>query len=130
MIEFKNVTYSYNGEAENLANISLSIPDGQVIVLCGESGCGKTTLTRLINGLIPHYYEGTLSGSVLVNGLSVAETPLYELSKYVGSVFQNPRSQFFNVDTTSEITFGCENLGMDQGKAADCYGTVSAAGAS
>ena len=125
MIEFKNVTYSYNGEAENLPNISLSIPDGQVIVLCGESGCGKTTLTRLINGLIPHYYEGTLSGSVLVNGLSVAETPLYELSKYVGSVFQNPRSQFFNVDTTSEITFGCENLGMDPEKIRERLQTVT-----
>ena len=112
MIEIKNVSYSYTGEENCINNISLTIPDGQVTVLCGESGCGKTTVTRLINGLIPHYYEGKLSGNVDVNGKGTTATPLYEISHSVGSVFQNPRSQFFNVDTTSEITFGCENLGM------------------
>ena len=112
MIEIKNVSYSYTGEENCINNISLTVPDGQVVVLCGESGCGKTTVTRLINGLIPHYYEGKLSGIVHVNGKDTTATPLYEISHSVGSVFQNPRSQFFNVDTTSEITFGCENLGM------------------
>ena len=82
-------------------------------MLCGESGCGKTTLTRLINGLIPHYYEGELEGEVLVGGRNVAQSSLYDLAGTVGSVFQNPRTQFFTVDTTSEIAFGCENLGME-----------------
>lgn len=67
---------------------------------------------RLINGLIPNYYEGTLSGRVMVDGRAVHALPLYETAKTVGSVFQNPRSQFFNVDTTGEMAFGCENMGL------------------
>ena len=119
-MEINNVTFSYSGENEFEENISavsdinLTIPDGQVIVLCGESGCGKTTVTRLINGLIPHYYEGKLEGDIHVNGINVPKAQLYEVSRHVGSVFQNPRSQFFNVDTTSEVTFGCENYGMPE----------------
>jgi len=114
MIELKNISFLYeSGEREaGLRNINLNIKRGEVVLLCGESGCGKTTLTRLINGLIPHYYEGKLTGDVLVEGKRINELPLYETAKMVGSVFQNPRSQFFNVDTTSEIAFGCENQGL------------------
>ena len=114
MIRINNVTFTYQSEtaAGGVFDIDLTIPDGQVVVLCGESGCGKTTLTRLINGLIPNYFEGSLTGSVEINGKNVTAQPLYDTARQVGSVFQNPRSQFFNVDTTSEITFGCENLGM------------------
>lgn len=114
MIEIRNASFRYQSDiaAGGIQSIDLSIPDGQTVVLCGESGCGKTTLTRLINGLIPHYFEGELSGSVTVGGCNVSEQPLYDTARLVGSVFQNPRSQFFNVDTTSELSFGCENLGM------------------
>ena len=117
MIWIDHVTFSYgeeNESASGVQDINLNIEDGQFIVLCGESGCGKTTITRLINGLIPHYYEGKMNGEVWVNGAKVSEQPLYDTAKTVGSVFQNPRSQFFNVDTTSEITFGCENLGQPE----------------
>ena len=117
MIRIDHVTFSYGEENESaggVQDINLNIEDGQFIVLCGESGCGKTTITRLINGLIPHYYEGKMNGEVWVNGAKVSEQPLYDTAKTVGSVFQNPRSQFFNVDTTSEITFGCENLGQPE----------------
>ena len=117
MIRIDHVTFSYGEENENaggVQDINLNIEKGQFIVLCGESGCGKTTITRLINGLIPHYYEGKMNGEVWVNGAKVSEQPLYDTAKIVGSVFQNPRSQFFNVDTTSEITFGCENLGQPE----------------
>lgn len=114
MIEIKDVSFRYKSEIASgeVQNISLSIPDGQIVVFCGESGCGKTTLTRLINGLIPHYFEGKLDGSVMIDGNNVSKQPLYDTARLVGSVFQNPCSQFFNVDTTSELSFGCENLGM------------------
>ena len=115
MIEFKDVSFQYEqGSSKGkIENINLTIHDGEVVLICGESGCGKTTLTRLINGLIPHYYEGTLSGQTIVEGIDVKNVSLYALSGVVGSVFQNPRTQFFTVDTTSEIAFGCENLAIN-----------------
>lgn len=115
MIEFKDVSFQYEqGSSKGkIENINLTIHDGEVVLICGESGCGKTTLTRLINGLIPHYYEGTLTGQTIVEGIDVKNVSLYALSGVVGSVFQNPRTQFFTLDTTSEIAFGCENLAID-----------------
>ena len=121
MIEMEKVSFSYYSSAQN-ANISqsdLTIRDTECVLLCGRSGCGKTTLIRLINGLIPSFYSGELSGSVLINGKSVQETPLYQLAEHVGSVFQNPRSQFFNVDTDSEMVFGMENLAWTREKMAE-----------
>lgn len=114
MIEFQNVNFRYTESVVEggLSEINLTISDGQVVLLCGKSGCGKTTLTRLINGLIPNFYEGDLSGAVRLDGKNISELPLYETAKYVGSVFQNPRSQFFTVDSTSELAFGCENQGL------------------
>lgn len=116
MIELHNVNFHYTGgtNAGGLTDINLTIPDGQVILFCGQSGCGKTTLTCLVNGLIPNYYEGDLSGEVLLNGENISTLPLYQTAKYVGSVFQNPRTQFFTVDTTSELAFGSENQGLPE----------------
>ena len=113
MINIENVNFRYKGSGESgLHDITLNIADGETVLLCGASGCGKTTITRLINGLIPHYYKGELEGTVTVNGRDIANTELYELASVVGTVFQNPRSQFFAVDTDGEITFGTENIGM------------------
>lgn len=69
---------------------------------------------RLINGLIPHFFMGELSGKVLLDGENVANLPMYRSAEKVGSVFQNPRTQFFNVDTNSEISFGMENEAVPQ----------------
>ena len=115
MLEFRNVSFKYKDseQGHSLSNINLSIKSGEVVLLCGKSGCGKTSITRLINGLIPHYFAGQLTGDVLLMGKEVAKQPIQETAKKVGSVFQNPRSQFFNIDTTSEVVFGCENMGMD-----------------
>lgn len=110
MIELKNVSFSYNGRNdESLSNINLKIENGECILFCGRSGCGKTTITRLINGLIPNFYYGKLTGDVLIDGENISGIPMYKIAEKVGCVFQNPRTQFFNVDTDSEIAFGIEN---------------------
>ena len=115
MIEFQNVSFAYPDSTDgSLKNIDLTIPGGQCVLLCGRSGCGKTTLTRLINGLIPQFFAGKLSGEILLDGENLAELPMYRIAEKVGSVFQNPRTQFFNVDTDSEIAFGMENEAIPQ----------------
>ena len=118
MIELKHVSFAYGSEnsketAENrLHDVDLTIREGEFVLLTGPSGCGKTTILRLINGLIPQFYPGTITGEVLVNGENVSTRELYDTAGTVGTVFQNPRTQFYNVDTTSELAFGCENRGL------------------
>lgn len=116
MICFENVSFAYaaNSEENSLKDISLTIPDGECVLLTGPSGCGKSTLLRLLNGLIPEFYDGKRSGSIKVDGKNIAEKGIYDLVGKVGTVFQNPRSQFFNVDTISELAFGCENLALPE----------------
>ena len=114
-IALKNVSFSYTESLDDavIKNLNFEIKSGECVVLVGESGCGKTTISKLINGLIPLYQSGTMAGDVLLGDKNTADMTLAEISRHVGSVFQNPRSQFFNIDTDSEIAFGCENLGMD-----------------
>ena len=120
MVELKNVTFSYgtaenqNGAKYSLAGIDLSVKDGEFVLLTGPSGCGKTTILRLINGLIPHFYQGETEGTVLVDGKEIRNMELYDTARLVGTVFQNPRTQFYNVDTTGELAFGCENRGLPE----------------
>lgn len=114
-IALKNISFSYTESLDDavIKNLNFEIKSGECVVLVGESGCGKTTISKLINGLIPLYQSGTMAGDVLLGDKNTADMTLAEISRYVGSVFQNPRSQFFNIDTDSEIAFGCENLGMN-----------------
>lgn len=118
MIKLEQVNFVYNNTKPDTGvhNINLQIPKGQVVLLCGSSGCGKTTLARMMNGLIPNFYEGELFGNITVCGLDTKISELYELTPFVGSVFQNPKSQFYTVQTDSEIVFACENIGMEKGK--------------
>lgn len=113
VIQFEDVSFEYPGaETESIHHISLDVKEGEFLVLTGGSGCGKTTLTRLINGLAEQFYEGTLKGRVTLLGRSISEYPLYEIGKKVGSIFQDPKSQFFASTTEDEIAFGCENYGV------------------
>ncbi len=120
MLSLNHVSFRYGSEengmeqADSLSDVSLTVRDGEFVLLTGPSGCGKTTILRLINGLIPHFYPGTVRGSVTIDGKAVQERELYETAIQVGTVFQNPRSQFYNVDTTGELAFGCENRGLPE----------------
>lgn len=131
MIELRHVSFQYGAECEaeceaalasvhdhanesELIDINLSINTGELLVLTGPSGCGKTTLLRLINGLVPRFYHGRIQGQILLDGHSLEHKELYDLAQVVGTVFQNPKSQFYNVDTTSELAFACENQGMPE----------------
>ncbi|MDR3147765.1 MAG: energy-coupling factor ABC transporter ATP-binding protein [Treponema sp.] len=114
-MELRDLSFRYGGapEGSGLDSVSLRIAEGECVLLCGVSGCGKSTLLRLVNGLAPNFYEGELRGESLIGGVRLKGLPLYEIANYAGTVFQNPRSQFFNTDTTGELAFGCENRGLE-----------------
>lgn len=113
VISFENVSFQYPGaKGSSVKDINLDIKAGEFVVLTGGSGCGKTTLTRIINGLAEKFYEGTLTGNVSLLGCPISSYPVYEIGKLVGSIFQDPRSQFFASITEDEVAFGCENYGI------------------
>jgi len=121
MITFCDVSFCY-GEAELavenrqdacIEGMSFDIRDGECVVLCGRSGTGKSTVLRLINGLAPAFYEGTLHGSVLVAGREPASMPPEQRVRTFGVVFQDPRSQFFMNSVQDEIAFSAENIGLE-----------------
>lgn len=111
MIKFENVNVSLQG-INILSDINLEIKDGEFVLICGDSGCGKTTMTKLVNGLIPHFVKDVkLEGRVTVSGKNVSRTQMYEIAELVGSVFQNPKTQFFHTNSSAEMAFGLENRG-------------------
>ena len=113
MIKFENVNVTMQGK-RILSDINLEIQDGEFVLICGESGCGKTTMTKLINGLLPHFVRDvSVDGTITVCGKNVAEMPMYEIAELVGSVFQNPRTQFFYTNSNAEMAFGLENRGVE-----------------
>jgi energy-coupling factor transport system ATP-binding protein len=113
MIHFEHLTYTYPGAAEPaLKDVSLQLPEGELILVIGPSGSGKSTLLRCINGLVPHFSGGALAGNVRVQGLDpVAATPKV-LSRHVGFVFQDPEAQFVMDRVEDEIAFALENAAM------------------
>jgi len=112
LINFINFYYRYKGNEEYaLRKINLKIEDNKFILLCGETGSGKTSLIRCMNGLIPQFYAGFYKGKVEVDGKDTSEVPIADLSTKVGIVFQNPENQLIAMNVEHEIAFGLENLG-------------------
>ena len=117
MIELKNVTYRYPFSDRNaLEDISLKVRPGEAVLCTGVSGCGKSTLIRLINGLCPHYFGGELQGTVRVAGQDNQKLKLHEISSRVGTLFQNPETQFFALGVEEEMAFKPESRGMPPDK--------------
>ena len=96
-----------------LQGLDLECRRGTLTLLCGASGCGKSTVLRLLNGLIPHFHPGEVTGSITVAGKSVPDTPISALGQDCATVFQNPRTQFFTSEVLSELAFRGENYGLD-----------------
>ncbi len=113
MIDLVDVSFAYGKSNKGqISHIDLSIKKGEFILLCGKSACGKTTVTKCINGLIPHFLEGDYEGKVTIGNNGIKESNMYQIAEFVGSVFQNPKTQFFNLDSDSELVFGLENIGI------------------
>lgn len=120
MIQIKHYSFTYEGQKTPvLQDINLTIPKGEFLLLTGRSGCGKTTLIRCLNRLIPTFYPGTEEGELLLDGESLKEQEPLDLVGQLGTVFQDPRSQFFMTDTSRELAFGCENMGYTTEKILD-----------
>lgn len=119
MIDFE-FEFQYSQESTpTLRKVSGNIPAGRCVVLCGGSGCGKSTLLRCLNGLIPQFYEGELTGFCRLDGQDTADLSIGEIGELAASVFQDPRSQFFTVNSSNEVAFGLENHGLPQEKIRD-----------
>ena len=112
MIELTHASFQYENSDRGVRDISLSVKGGECVVLTGLSGCGKTTVTRLVNGLAPSYYPGAFSGSVRIDGKDISRLSTWEIGRLVGSVFQDPKSQFFSSELAGEVAFPCENYGL------------------
>jgi energy-coupling factor transport system ATP-binding protein len=110
-----HLTFRYRLRTEPaIKDISFSLEPGQVMLIAGSSGCGKTTLMRCINGLIPHTYQGERTGAIKLFGKSVAEMEMSEISQTIGTVLQDPERQILGSYVINEVAFGLENLAISR----------------
>ena len=113
MIEIKDLTFRYReGSAPAIEEVSLAIPDGCFVGVTGAAGCGKSTLTYALNGIIPHCYPGDYYGSVEIDGVDTCEAALTDISRAVGSVCQDIDSQMVSPIVEDEVLYGLENFGV------------------
>ncbi|HJD07857.1 MAG TPA: ABC transporter ATP-binding protein, partial [Candidatus Sutterella merdavium] len=113
MIAFEEVSYRYpNTEETAVRNLSFRVEPGELKVVTGASGCGKTTLMRLANGIAPQILGGEVTGTVRIDDCDVSETPVADLAEKVGTLFQDPEEQFFALNVGDEITFALKSRGM------------------
>jgi energy-coupling factor transporter ATP-binding protein EcfA2 len=112
-IHFKNVTFKYEGaDQPALKDVNLNISQGEIVLITGPAGSGKTTLCSCINGLVPHFHEGNLEGDVFVREYNTRTSRVGGLASIVGMVFQDPESQLVTNSVADEVAFGPENFGV------------------
>ena len=112
-IEIKNLTYSYPGaSAPTLKDINLEIEKGDFLAIVGNNGCGKSTLCKVMNGLIPHFITGEFQGDVLVGGISTLESDIGTLAQKVGYVYQDFENQIVRPTVLDDASYACMNYGM------------------
>jgi len=127
-IDFQNVTFTYEGSnLPALKDVNLSIKPGEIVLITGPAGSGKTTLCSCINGLIPHFHEGSLQGDVLVRNYNTKKARIGGLASLVGMVFQDPESQLVTSSVADEVAFGPENFGVPRGEINERVKTALAA---
>ena len=115
VIEFKNFTWQYNAQKEpTLRGIDLTVFEGEKVLICGPSGCVKSTLAHCLNGLIPFSYRGEMSGSLRLFGRETRGLSLFEISKLVGTVLQDSDGQFVGLTVAEDIAFALENDAVPQ----------------
>lgn len=113
MIETTDLKFTYPTASKPCLNgINLKIYDGELTIIAGPTGCGKSTLCCTFNGIIPHLSSGFMEGDVTVDGLNTRKHKVFELAQHVGMVFQNPEEQIFSLKVEDEVAFGPENLGL------------------
>ncbi|OKJ50291.1 cobalt ABC transporter ATP-binding protein [Streptomyces sp. CB02009] len=116
MIRFENVSVTYEAGAEpTLRNVDLTVPEGELVLLVGPSGVGKSTLLGAVSGLVPHFTGGTLTGRVTVDGRDTRTHPPRELADLVGTVGQDPSAHFVTDTVEDELAYGMESLGLAPG---------------
>lgn len=112
-LKIEKLTFQYRRRDQPaISDIRLELNPGEVLLIAGASGCGKTTLMRCINGLIPHTYQGELEGEIEVFGKSVSGMTMAELAPFVGTLLQDPERQMVGSYVLNEVAFGLENLGL------------------
>ena len=114
MLTLENLSLFYEQDKKILNGINLNVADGECILLTGESGSGKSSIINSINGLAFEYENAKISGTIKVDNKDLKGMELYEISLLISSVFQNPKTHFFNVDTTLELLFYLENIGLSK----------------
>lgn len=120
IIEFKDFSFQYRVQAEpTVKNINLSIYEGEKVLIVGPSGSGKSTLAHCINGLVPFFYDGIVTGQLNINGNDATKMNIFELSKIVGTVLQDPDSQFIGLTVGEDIAFKLENYCISQDEMID-----------
>ena len=114
MLSFEDFSLSYGENAPVLQDITLSMKEGECLLLTGESGSGKSSLIHAVNGLAYQYYNGKSRGKLLFQGEDLSSLPIYKIALRIATVFQNPKTHFFNINTTRELLFTMENMGLDR----------------